>query len=214
MRRLYDFILEEARTLLTEASERYDPEKARQAPSMSSLKKGGRRAADPDLKKLYFEFKEAPADQLLKSVMGQSTLSDIGGGETGSYTDPAWAEVLHLAFSKMDRMSNEHFAKLLAGPPEYVIGTNKKPGIFIPMNPEWRKGVVGSENKSMKLCAYWCSDLVVAMFKQGFFGTTSSAAQKEIIGGGSKGLRYARSPAKDGIYIFKGQFASFGAGGD
>ena len=213
MRRLYDFILEEAKELITEVS-KYDPGNARTAPTVTSLKKGGRRTSDDDLKKLYFEFKTAPADKLLKSVMGQSTLSDIGGGKTGSYTDPAWTEVLHVAFSKMDKMSNDHFAKLLSGPPEFVVGTNKKPGVFIPMNQEWRTGIVGSETKSMKLCAYWCSDLVVAMFNQGFFGTTSTAAQREIIGGGNKGLRYGVSPAKDGIYIFKGQFASFGAGGD
>ena len=164
--------------------------------------------------KLYFQYDLAPPDKLLKAIMGQSTLSDIGGGSAGGYTDPAWAEVVHLAFSKMDRMSNEHFAKLLGGPPEFVIGTNKRPGVFIPMNPEWRKGVINKEFKSMKLCAYWCSDLVGAMFKQGFFGTTSAAAKRELVGDGNKGLKYGVSPSKDGIYIFKGQFGAFGGGGE
>lgn len=213
MRRLYDFILEEAKTLLVEAAQKFDADKARKAPTVATLKAGGRKTSDEALKKLYFEFDQTPPDKLLKSVMGQATLSDIGGG-TGSYTDPGWAEVVFAAFSKMDSMSNEHFAKLLGGQPAYVIGNNGKPGVFIPMNQEWRTGVVGDEKKSMKLCAYWCSDLVAAMFKQGFFGSSSPAAQKEIIGSGSKGLRYGRSPSKDGIYIFKGQFASFGASGE
>ena len=66
----------------------------------------------------------------------------------------------------------------------------------------------------MKLCAYWCSDLVGAMFKQGFFGTTSAAAKRELVGDGNKGLKYGVSPSKDGIYIFKGQFGAFGGGGE
>jgi len=218
VRRLQDFIFEEitrSRDLLSEAVKKYDPEKAKKAPSMKSLFKGGQNTSDQDLKELYKKYKQVPPDKLLTAVMGQSTLSDVAKGAKGNYTDPRWAEVVHTAFTKMSSLSNDHFSKLLAGPPEYVIGGNNKPGVFIPMNPEWRTGVVGKESASMKLCGYWCLDLVRAMFAQGFFGSQSPAAAKEIMGTRSqRGLSFGRSPAKDGIYIFKGQFGSFGESGD
>jgi len=211
MRRLYDFIMEEVRRgdLLLELK-KYEIEKARKAPSVSSLLKGGQNTSDKDLKDLYEKFKKQDPSALLKSVMGQSTLSDIGGSRTGHFNDPDWVEVLYTAFAKMDNMNNDHFAKLLRGEPEFIIGQNKKPGIFIPMNPEWRTGVVGKENVSMKLCAYWCKDLVEAMFRQGFFGSTSANVERQLI----KQLKYGKSNAKDGVYILKGNIGSFGGSGD